>query len=143
MPATAERRTRQPAPPRPPGPGLRRPAPADRLAALLRRRAGDLLALLTIKRPLRLTVPWHAGAGREVRRDSALLDLPPVLAPGIVYCGATACPVESAAELAPVPGQDGSPPRLYPDAPGRYRVELEVTGDVTARETVEVEVGGS
>jgi hypothetical protein len=45
MPATAERRTRQPAPPRTPGPGARRPSPADHLAALLRRRASDLLAL--------------------------------------------------------------------------------------------------
>ena len=101
-----------------------------------------LLVLLTIKRPLRLTVTWRDGAGREVRRDSVLLDLPPVLAPGTVYCGVTVCPVESVAELAPVPGEDNTFPRLYPDTPGRYRVELEVSGDVTARETVEVEVSG-
>ena len=71
-----------------------------------------------------------------------LLDLPPVLPPGTVYCGATACPARSAAELDDATGEEGSFPHLYPEVPGRYLVELAVTGDVTARETVEVEVGG-
>ena len=102
----------------------------------------DGWALLSARQPLRLTVTWRDGAGRAVRRDAALLDLPPVLAPGTVYCGATACPVRSAAHLDEATGEDGLSPRLYPEAPGRYRVELAVTGDVTARETVEVEVSG-
>ncbi len=97
------------------------------------------LGLLTVKRPLRLTTTWRDERGREVRRNELTLDLPAIVPPGDLYCSVRICPAASGVNAPDtLPGQRAL--RLAPDTPGRYAVELALTGDRTLSRTMTVEV---
>jgi len=88
-------------------------------------------------RPLTLTTTWRDSAGKTVRRDSLPLSLPAVLPAGELSCSVRACPTAPGAIL-PETGLDR--PRLYPEKPGSYTVELAVVGGVQQSRTIPVEV---
>lgn len=105
---------------------------------IARNPTGGLL-LTTLQRQLILTTTWRDEAGREVRRDTLPLTLSPLLPPGEVFCSVRLCPAASS-DNAPPPKPGEQQLRLYPDQPGRYRVQFDLTGDTTISQTVEVEV---
>ncbi len=96
--------------------------------------------LFFIDRPLILTTTWRDAAGKTVRADELPLALPAVLPPGDLFCSPRACPTVPGATL-PATGADSQ--RLYPDRPGRYTVELAVTGGIRQSRTIEVEVAAT
>ena len=70
--------------------------------------------------------------------------LPAILPPGELFCSVRICPAASGFSVPPdEPGGRRSSVRLYPEAPGRYTVELALTGEIELRRTLEVEVADS
>ncbi len=109
--------------------------------AVVVRNPSERLATLGGTRPPRLTTIWRDAGGREVRRDTLPLNLPAFIPPGELLCSARVCPAASGFSLAAAP--DGGGPRLSPDAPGRYTVEIALTGEIALRRTLEVDVAAA
>ncbi|CAA9550559.1 MAG: hypothetical protein AVDCRST_MAG18-281 [uncultured Thermomicrobiales bacterium] len=105
--------------------------------AFVARNVSPRQELFFIERPLTLTTTWRDASGKVVRSDSLPLALPAVLPPGDLFCSARACPTAPGATL-PETGPES--PRLYPEKPGSYTIELAVIGGVKQRRTIPVEV---
>ena len=105
--------------------------------AFVSRNISSRQELFFIDRPLTLTTTWRDASGKVVRTDSLPLSLPAVLPPGDLFCSPRACPT---APGAPLPAAGPGSPRLYPDKPGSYTVELAVTGGLKQSRTIPVEV---
>ena len=102
--------------------------------AVVVRNPKDGLGLLTIRRPLKLTTTWWDAAGHRVRRDELAVNLPAIVPPGDLFCTVRICSSASGV-AAPSPPPSVRPAHLFPDKPGRYRVELVLTGNATLPET--------
>ncbi len=105
---------------------------------LVVRNQSDALALLNVKRPLKMTTTWRDERGRQVRRDTLTVNLPAIVPPGDLLCSVRVCPAASGFSLPPT--MDEMSVRLFPTDPGRYTVRIDVTGEVTASRTLQVEV---
>lgn len=93
--------------------------------------------LFFMDRPLTMTTTWRDTSGKVVRRDTQAIAIPGVVSSGELSCSIRACPTVPEAILPP---PDANSPRLYPDTPGQYSVELALTGGVTRSRTIEVTV---
>lgn len=94
-------------------------------------------AFFFIDRPLTLTTTWRDVSGKVVRRDEQAISIPGVIDSGELFCSVRACPTVPEATLPP---PDASSPRLYPDTPGEYSVELALTGGIVRNRTIPVTV---
>ncbi len=101
------------------------------------RNTTDHQELFFSERPLTLNTIWRDSGGKVVRHDTLPLSLPAVLPPGELFCSVRACPTKLGASL-PETGPDS--PHLYPQQPGTYNVELQVSGGGQQSRTVTVEV---
>jgi hypothetical protein len=93
--------------------------------------------LFYIERPITMTTTWRDASGKVVRQDQRPVAIPGVLSPGELFCSIRACPT---APVATLPPSDANSPHLYPDVPGKYTVELALTGGVERSRTVAVTV---
>jgi hypothetical protein len=93
--------------------------------------------LFFIDRPLTLTTTWRDTNGTVVRRDEQAVAIPGVVPSGELFCSVRACPTVPGATLPP---PDASSPRLYPDTPGQYSVEMALTGGIARSRTIAVTV---
>jgi len=94
-------------------------------------------AFFFIDRPLTMATTWRDASGKVVRRDEQAISIPGVIGSGELFCSVRACPTVPEATLPP---PDASSPRLYPDTPGEYSVELALTGGIAQSRTIAVTV---
>lgn len=109
---------------------------------IVARNATNGLSVLSLRGRPELITTWRDESGREVRRDRLRLNLPSLLPPGDLYCSVRLCPAASG-DNAPPPAPGEQVVRLYPERPGRYRVEFALAGDTPFTQMLDVEVAES